>query len=228
MGVRRNACGRTSGFTLLEMIIVISIMAIVAGAAIPLASAAINSKARRATQSELDGLQAAATEYFRDTGALPSATADMEQNPSIAGWTGPYLAAFSIDRNSGLSQYAVDAWSQPYRFTANGSQLTITSPGQGGSFGDGNDLEVVLDVTPIRREKTLETLRIVNQAIQHYNTSWLASDPLPSSYTSLLSKLVTKGYLPATGPFATDGWGDSLVADPPTLTPVVRVKSANF
>ena len=122
MIARRERFKASGGFTLLEMIIVISIMAIVAGAAIPLASAAINSKARRATLSELEGLQSAAAEYFRDTGVLPSSTADMEQNPSVAGWTGPYLAAFSIDRNSGLSQYAVDAWSQPYRFTASGSR----------------------------------------------------------------------------------------------------------
>lgn len=219
---------RTSGFTLLEMIVVISIMAIVAGAAIPLASAAINSKARRATASELEGLQQAAAEYFRDTRQLPTSTAQMEQNPSIAGWTGPYLIAFSIDRNSGLSQYAVDAWSQPYQFAVNGSQLTIASPGQGGSFGDGNDISITVDVTPIRRELTLESQRIVNQAIQHYNAVWLSDDPLPASYGSLLSKLVAKGYLPSTAPFSTDGWGDAFVADPPTLMPVVKVKSVNF
>jgi prepilin-type N-terminal cleavage/methylation domain-containing protein len=228
MRARRQTNRGTSGFTLLEMIIVISIMAIVAGAAIPLASAAINSKARRATLSELEGLQAAVAEYFRDTGTLPTATADMEQNPSVAGWTGPYLIAFSIDRNSGLSQYAVDAWSQPYRFSANGSQLTITSPGKGGSFGDGNDLDVTIDVTPIRREITLEKQRIVNQAIQHYNAAWLADDPLPASYASLLSKLVAKGYLPATEPFSKDGWGAAFVADPQALSPVVKIKSTNF
>lgn len=219
---------KTGGFTLLEMIIVISIMAIIAGAAVPLASAAINSKARSATSGELEGLAQAATEYFRDTGQLPTSTAAMEQNPSVAGWTGPYLLAFSIDKNSGLSQYAVDAWSQPYKFKVVGSLLTLTSPGQGGAFGDGNDLEVVLDVTPIRREKTLATLKTVNQAIQLYNAVWQATDPLPASYSSLLTKLVNKGYLPSEPPFSVDGWGDAFVPDPPSLTPVVQVTSSNF
>jgi general secretion pathway protein G len=224
----RNFRGARDGFTLLEMIIVISIMAIVAGAAIPLASAAINSKARRATLEELQGLQQAATEFFRDTGVLPTSTSAMEQNPPLAGWTGPYLLAFSIDQNSGLSQYAVDAWSQAYKFVASGSLLTITSPGQGGTFGDGNDLAITLDVTPIRREQTLETMKIVNQAIQLYNAVWLSTDPLPASYSSLLSKLVSRGYLPSAPPFSTDGWGDAFVVDPPSLTPAVKVTSSNF
>ncbi|MFT7669175.1 MAG: general secretion pathway protein G [Planctomycetota bacterium] len=217
-----------AGFTLLEMIIVVSIMAIVAGAAIPLASAALKSKARRATVTELQGLQEAAEEYFRDTDALPTSVASMEQNPVITGWTGPYLAAFSLDRNSGLSQYAVDAWSQPYKFKVNGSLLTITSAGVGGAFGDGNDHEIILDVTRIRREKSLETLKIVNQAIQLYNAAWLSTDPLPASYPNLLSKLVARGYLPSTAPFSVDGWGSALVVDPPLLTPAVMVTSSNF
>ncbi len=215
------------GFTLLEMIVVLSIMAIVAGSAIPLASAAINSAARKATLKELDGLRGAALEFFRDTGNLPTSAGDMERDPSLGGWSGPYLTAFSIDRNSGLSQYAVDAWSRAYRFSGGGSQLAITSAGVSGAFDDGDDLSILVDVTPIRRQETLETLRIVNQAIQAYNSAWLSSDPLPATYPGALSKLVSKGYLPATTPFAEDGWGDALQPDPPSLTPVVRVRSSN-
>lgn len=217
-----------AGFTLLEMIIVISIMAIVAGAAVPLASMAINSKARRATVDELEGLQLAVGEYFRDTGQLPSAISDMEQDPGVGGWTGPYLQAFSLDRNSGLSQYSVDAWSQSYTLSASGSVLTITSPGQGGALGDGNDISMTVDVTPIRREQTLAKLKIVNQAIQKYNDTWLDSDPLPATYSTVLTKLVSKGYLPSTTPFDSDGWGDPLVPDPAGLSPVVQVTSSHL
>ena len=221
---RRNC----DGFTLLEMVIVLSIMAIVAGTAVPLASMAINSKARRVTLEELDGLQLAVGEYFRDTGQLPGAIGDMEQNPIVAGWTGPYLQAFSIDQNSGLSQYSVDAWSQAYQLAIAGSVLTITSPGQGGSFGDGNDLAITVDVTPIRREMTLDTMKIVNQAIQLYNATWLASDPLPANYTTILTKLVSRGYLPSSAGFAVDGWGAPLVPAPLGLSPVVQISSANL
>jgi len=224
-GSRSRARG---GFSLLEMIIVISIMAIIAGSAVPLATMALNSKARRATIEELDGLQLAAAEYFQDTGELPTAVSRMEQNPGVSGWAGPYLQAYSLDERSGLSQYAVDAWSQPYTLSASGSLLTITSPGLGGALGDGNDLSITLDVTPIRRDRTLKTLEIVNRAIGLYNESWLATDPLPTSTSTLLGKLVTRGYLPSAAPFQDDGWGDELVADPPARTPVVRLGSIHL
>lgn len=219
---------RRGGFTLLELVVVLTIMAILAGAAVPVASMAINSKRKSATADELDGLQRAAAEYFRDTGALPSAVSDLETNPGVSGWVGPYLQRFSIDANTGLSQYAVDAWWQPYQLSSSTSVLTITSAATGGVYGDANDISVTLDVTPIRREKTLETVAIVNRAIAAYNTSYLDSDPLPATYSTLLSKLVTRGYLPASSPYATDGWGDALEADPAGLTPVVRVKSVNM
>jgi len=222
---RRSTRG---GFSLLEMILVISIMAIIAGSAVPLATMAINSKAKRATAEELDGLQLAAAEYFQDTGELPSTVSDMEQNPSVDGWAGPYLQAYSINERTGLSQYAVDAWSQAYSLSSSGSVLTITSPGLGGTFGDEHDIAITLDVTPIRRDQTLATLEIVNRAIGQYNTSWLATDPLPANYSTILSKLVTKGYLPASEPFATDGWGDALVPDPVGRTPVVQVGSIHL
>ncbi len=225
----KNLMQAKSGFTLLELIIAISIMAIIAGAAVPVASMAINSKKARVTVEELDGLQLAAGEYFRDTGELPTAISDMESAPSgVTGWAGPYLQRFSIDSLSGLSQYAVDAWSQAYTVTAAGSLLTISSAGEGGVHGDSNDIAVVLDVTPIRRKQTMQVLDIVNGAILKYNETFLDDDPLGATYSNLLQQLVDEGYLPATAPFELDGWGDAFTADPPSLTPVVRVKSTNL
>ncbi|MCB9913594.1 MAG: prepilin-type N-terminal cleavage/methylation domain-containing protein [Planctomycetes bacterium] len=219
---------RRGGFSLLELIVVVTIMAILAGAAVPVASMAINSKKRTVTLEEMDGLRLAAAEYFRDTGALPTAVAQMETDPGLDGWAGPYLQRFSIDQASGLSQYSVDAWSQPYTLTATSSVLSIASPGLGGVSGDANDLFVSLDVTAIRRDMTLDLLEVVNGAINRYNATWLDSDPLPASISSLLDKLVARGYLPAPEPFTDDYWGDALVADPLGLTPVVRVTSIHL
>jgi len=216
------------GFTLLELVIAISIMAIIAGASVPLATMAINSKKKRATIEELDGLQLAASEYYWDTASLPSSIAAMETDPGVTGWAGPYLQRYSIDPVSGLSQYSVDAWSQPYVLSPSGSVLTINSAALGGVQGDSNDLTVTLDVSLIQRAKTLDILAIVNRAILKYNEVYLTSDPLPASYATVLTKLVSAGCLPSTAPFAVDAWGDAFAADPAGLTPVVRVTSANL
>lgn len=224
-----NNTPKRAGFTLLELVISISIMAIIAGAAVPLASMAINSKKARATASELDGVQMAAAEYFRDTAALPGTIGDMESAPGgVSGWAGPYLQRFSIDPASGLSQYAVDAWSNAYVLSSAGSILTISSAGLGAVHGDANDIAVTLDVTSIQREQTLELIAIVNRAILKYNELYIVSDPLPAAHSTLLQKLVTRNYLPATAPFEVDAWGDALVADPAGLQPVVQVTSSNL
>ncbi len=213
---------------MLELVIAISIMAIVAGVALPLARKVISSKRASATVSELEGLQEAAAEYFQDTGALPSAIADMERDPGVTGWAGPYLQHFSIDQASGLSQYAVDAWSRAYSLSSAGSVLTITSAGPGGAQGDGDDLSCQLDVTSLRRTKTLATLGIVNRAISAYNQTWLGEDPLPASYSTALTKLVSRGYLATRAPYEVDGWGSAFVADPQGLSPVMRIGSTNL
>jgi len=224
-----NDVDRKSGFTLLELVIAISIMAIIAGAAVPLATMAINSKKARATASELDGLQLAASEYFRDTAVLPTTIANMETAPGgVSGWAGPYLQRFSIDPISGLSQYSVDAWSNPFVLSSAGSVLTISSAALGAVHGDANDIAVTLDVTPIQREQTLDLIAILNRSILKYNETYVLSDPLPATHSSLLLKLVNRNYLPTTVGFEVDAWGDAFVADPPALVPVVRITSSNL
>lgn len=218
-----------AGFTLLELIIAISIMAIIAGAAVPVATMAINSKKTRATAEELEALQLASAEYFRDTVSLPTSISNLETDPGgVTGWNGPYLQRFSIDPLSGLSQYSVDAFSQAYRVAVAGSVLTISSAGLGGTHGDANDISVSLDVTPIRREKTLRQVNLINSLIVKYNEVYIDSDPLPAVYSDLLQKLVDRDYLPATTGFETDGWGDAFTPDPAMLTPVVRITSTNL
>lgn len=226
--LRRPQRRPKGAFTILEMIVVISIMAIVAGTAIPLASTAIHSKARRATLEELETLQPNVVDYFRDTGQLPTALTDLESDPGVTGWTGPYLHAFGNDRISGLSRSAVDAWSHAYRLESTTSTLTITSAGRSGAMDDGDDISVTIDVTSVRREDSLRTIEIVDRAIQLYNASWLTTDPLPADYSALLDKLVARGYLPAAAPFELDGWGDAFVPDPAGLTPVVQVTSTHL
>ncbi|HED65125.1 MAG TPA: hypothetical protein ENJ09_06160, partial [Planctomycetes bacterium] len=190
---------------------------------------AMKSKARSATRSELEVLTDAVAEYFRDTGAFPSDLGELSVSPGVTGWSGPYIQAESVDPVSGNPESVVDAWSTPYAIAAVGSSgFKITSAGEDKTFGTVADISRTLDVTPIRREKTLTVLRTVNQAITQYNALYLPDSPLSTSYGTLLGQLVSTGFLPDTAPFAVDGWGDALVVDPPGLTPVVQVTSTHL
>ena len=217
------------GFTLIELVIVLSILAILAGAAVPMASKFFNSKARQATRTELADLAQAAVEYFRDTSALPGAVRDLLADPGVDGWSGPYLTTSSEDPWSGETDVTVDAWARSYRSSAlSASVLELRSAGEDGSFGDATDLTVEIDVTPVRREETLDRLETINQAITQYNDQYLPRQPLPLSYDALLAKLVSSGCLPAVQRFALDGWGDTFVPDPSGKSPVVEVTSIHL
>ncbi|HVS19976.1 MAG TPA: prepilin-type N-terminal cleavage/methylation domain-containing protein, partial [Planctomycetota bacterium] len=183
------------GFTLLELIVAVAILAILAGAAIPVTAKVLTHKARQATRDELSQLGQAASECFRDTGVLPAGIADLIVDPGLAGWSGPYLPGVVTDQLSGASGYQVDAWSRPYDYATSGDTITLTSAAEDADFGSADDLVLEIDVTWIRREKTLEQLRVLNQAIVLYNGQYQSSDPLPANWTLALNKLATRGFL---------------------------------
>lgn len=226
---RLRAPRRSGGFTLLEIVIALAVLSIMVGAVMPVASMAFQSKAKRTTREELTELADAAVEYFRDLNVLPSGVADLINDPGLAEWNGPYLMTAYDDPLSGLTDSYVDAWSRPYQFNLpSASELQIVSGGEDGAFGTVTDLDVRLDVTSIRREKTLVLLETINQAVTSYNGQFLPDTPLPTSFGGMLSQLVATGFLPSTSEFALDAWGDGFVPVPQGMTPVVGVGSVNL
>ncbi len=220
-----------SAFTLIELVLALTILLVLVGAAVPAATAVVESGRRRATRAELAALEPAVVAFFEDTGALPAAVEDLERAPAGArGWAGPYLSASYVEGASGRSAAALDAWRRPYRVERAGdSALVLTSAGASGAFGDAADLAVRIDVTPARRARTLERLAIVNAAIERHNRAApVGATPLPADYEALLAALVTRGSLPAAEPFRVDGWGRPFEVDPPGKTPVVAVRSSSL
>jgi prepilin-type N-terminal cleavage/methylation domain-containing protein len=219
---------RRTGFTLIEMVVVITIMSIVVGAAIPITSKALTYHARKATRGELQGLSDACAEYFRDTLAKPASVTDLLVDPTVTGWSGPYLPGVAADSLTGKVGYLVDAWSRDYRIVVSGDVISIQSQGEDAAWGTSQDLTVDLDVTPLRRVETLDRLGIINPAVKRYNTEKSDIDPpLPASWASARSILIANGYLPNDSRYQTDAWGSNLIEDPAGMTPVVRVKSVN-
>lgn len=217
-----------AGFTLIEIVIAVSILSILVGAAIPLTSKIVNSTSRRATLSELTGLSAAAEEYFTDTGVLPGQVGDLLVDPPVTGWTGPYVGGVTTDRLTGSSSFEVDGWSRAYTVAVAGDLWTCTSSGGDATFGTPDDIAVVLDVTGIRRRVSLERLSVINGAITRYNADWAATEPLPADYATCFARLVARGYLPNVNTYQLDGWGDGFTCDPPVTLPVVRATSPNL
>jgi general secretion pathway protein G len=220
-----------AGFSLIELIVVIAILTVLAGTTLPTVGRTLTRSRIADTRAELSAMPPALTAYFEDTDSFPPVFGDLEQNLSgAAGWAGPYLRALLAGQPSTTTSLSKDAWNRDYVVSLSGvSELTLTSLGPDGVLGSADDLVQVVDVTPVRRARSVAELKTVNTAITAWNAVNLPATPLSTSYPTLLSTLAANGYLPAgTTAFDTDGWGDPYDADPPGVSPVVAVNSSHL
>lgn len=129
---------RLRGFTLIEMLVVLGIIAFIA----TLVSVSVlsgNAKAQRKQAIAGVAVVASAVErYELDCGVLPRKIEDLRQAPSeLSGWSGPYL-------NASQTQ---DPWRTPYVLVIPGSDgrvYSVRSLGADrapGGTGDGADLD---------------------------------------------------------------------------------------
>ena len=107
------------GFTLLELIIVITILAVLAGAMIPLFSTTRRQAQDAKAMADLDAIKSASVMYHYDTRSWPQAGSSgfltcLVSNtgggcPTTAGgWSGPYLTDWTNDPYSGTTRtYAI-------------------------------------------------------------------------------------------------------------------------
>lgn len=66
-----TTCDRQSGFTLLEVIVVLGVLGILLGTAVPLASAVVVADRRMEAQKELDAIAVALESYYFENAAFP-------------------------------------------------------------------------------------------------------------------------------------------------------------
>ncbi len=129
---------RQSGFTLLELLVVVAIIGVLAGYVGPRYFSQIGKSEVNAARAQIDALEKALDQYRLDTGGYPNAELGLGAllaRPNIEPkWAGPYLK----------KALPPDPWGRPYvyRRADTGSFVIISygKDGQPGGSGENADI----------------------------------------------------------------------------------------
>ncbi len=190
---------RQGGFTLIEIVVLLAVISILAGALAPLMAQKVDQARTEATETRLERLAEALREYHLDVTDFPAdtgnAAADLGQlaanGAGASGWDGPY-----ITQNSFATDYALDGWDMPlqYRHTPGTATATLTSAGRDHTFASADDIikTVAFDLRSVTHRVTGTRERLKLIAGDLYGANPTAA---PASYT-----------IPPQ--WATDPWGN--------------------
>lgn len=125
-----------SGFTLLELLVVLAIMGLLAAIVGPQVIKYLGSSRSQTAQIQVKNVAAALELYRLDAGSYPSpdqGLAALVTAPASApAWNGPYLPQASA---------LVDPWGQPYRFAAPGKHGEVDVFSYGSDKAEGGSGE---------------------------------------------------------------------------------------
>ena len=135
---------RRSGFTLLELVVVIIVLGLLAGIVAPQIIGRLSEAKSTTAKTQIELLSVALDGYRLDTGSYPTTDqglAALRERPTRApvpaSWRGPYLR----------KAVPLDPWGRPYVYrapgTRNPSAFDLESLGRDGkSGGEGEDADV--------------------------------------------------------------------------------------
>jgi general secretion pathway protein G len=137
-----RARGASGGFTLLELMVVLIILAMLTSIAAPRVAKYLSKAKTQSARIQVDALGAAVDSFHLDVGRFPSEqeglAALMEPPPDAAGWDGPYLKK---------RESLTDPWGRPYRYRRAGQHAdyqvySLGADDQEGGEGDALDVGV--------------------------------------------------------------------------------------
>jgi general secretion pathway protein G len=130
------------GFTLVEMLVVITIIGLIMGLIGPRVLNYLSESKVKAAKIQLQSFGGALDLFYLDAGRFPSTaeglTALVQRTPGVDAWNGPYLKGGSVP---------TDPWSHPYVYRSPGERgpyeiMSYGSDGQEGGSGVAADISI--------------------------------------------------------------------------------------
>ena len=134
--MRNNRKARHAGFTLVEIVIVIVILAILAAIILPRFVGRTEDARISSASTQISTFKSALNMCDADTGAFPATLDGLISNPGMTRWKGPYL--------QNTDKVPLDPWEHPYIYKhpgASGNDYDIISGGPDGQIGTPDDIK---------------------------------------------------------------------------------------
>jgi general secretion pathway protein G len=133
---RKYVSGPQRGFTLVELLLVLVILALIAGLVLPGIIGKAEGAKVKAAASQITRISLSVETFYLDTGTTPESLEDLVNEPAgVAGWNGPYIK----------SSILKDPWGREYQFRSPGDHgdFDIYSYGADGQQGgEGNNADI--------------------------------------------------------------------------------------
>lgn len=122
--------GKSGGFSLIELLVVLLILGLIAGLVVPNVLQKGESAKAKAAEAEVQRLAMAVDEFYLDNGQPPRELRELVDKPSNArNWNGPYV------NNSNLN----DPWENPYQYRYPGEHRSYDIWSYGADNSPGGD-----------------------------------------------------------------------------------------
>ena len=132
--------GGQAGFTLVEMLVVITIIGLIVGLVGPRVLGSLSESKVKTARIQIESLSAALDLFYLDNGRYPAGneglTALVQRPASAAAWNGPYIKTATVP---------TDPWGHPYLYKVPGDHAAyeIASYGSAGQEGGASSQTVI-------------------------------------------------------------------------------------
>ncbi len=130
---RRRHDDSQSGFTLVELLVVLVILSLISGIVAPRVLNYLTDARARTSELQINALKASLDLFFLDVGRYPSEREGLQalmRGDGIRNWSGPYIQQ---------SELPVDPWGNAYAYRVNDNGYRLISFGSDGREGEGDD-----------------------------------------------------------------------------------------